>query len=95
MISIQLNRAGPFLILEIYAFQTTSEKDLKGNFRRANECRIVFRFDDVEDLSLAEFNHQNVLAGLHLSRRNHLIEVSMDSLSSESEAISCVNEWRL
>jgi hypothetical protein len=80
VISIQLNRAGPFLILELYAFQTTSEKDLRGNFRRKNECQIVFLFDDIEELSLAAFNHQNVLAGLHLSRRNNLIEVSMDSL---------------
>jgi len=80
VISIQLDRDGPSLIMETYVFQTTSEKDLRGYFRRANECHITFLFEDVEDVSLTDFNHQNVLAGFRLSRRNDLVEVWIDSL---------------
>ena len=80
VISLQLSRDGPSLVIEIYVFQTTRESDLRGYFRRANESRITFLFDDVEDLSLADFNHQNVLAGLRLCRGSDLIEVWIDPL---------------
>ena len=40
-------------------------------------------------MSLAEFNHQNVIAGIYLRMRNELIDVSIDGIFGLTSHFVC------
>ena len=50
---------------------------------------VVLRFDGIEDLVLEDFNHQNVMFGLDLSRADDRIKVEIDSVFGARCAFTC------
>jgi hypothetical protein len=60
-------RLGPTLETQVHAFETTKEVDEKGFYVLRHHVLVHFRFQDVVDLSLEGFNHQNALFGLEIS----------------------------
>lgn len=63
--------------LEIYFFKTSSEKDSQGNYKQTAHCRILLQLEEIELLELADFNYQNVIAGLSIERFEELIRVTL------------------
>lgn len=80
IISMKLIREGPVLQAEVYTFEITGTKDERGFYKRENACYITLTFEEISDTSLADFNHQNVIAGLRMRTVNDSVEVWMDAL---------------
>jgi hypothetical protein len=62
----------PSLESSIRVFEMSGEIDERGSYRLKNEVLVLFRFSKIVNLSLADFNQQNVLSHLeitHLSDR--------------------------
>ncbi|MCC6155952.1 MAG: hypothetical protein IT367_19450 [Candidatus Hydrogenedentes bacterium] len=59
---------GPSLAMDIKTFEMTSEVDAKGHFVLRNEKVVSLRFLSVTELELCDFNRQNVLLELEISR---------------------------
>ncbi|SRR6266478_1917961 len=57
---------GPTLETQVHAFEMTKEVDEKGFYVLRHHVLVHFRFQDVVDLSLEGFNHQNTLFGLEI-----------------------------
>lgn len=68
VLSITLDRNGASCTFKIHAFEMTSEIDGRGYFVSTRHTVVTLRFGEVSDLELADFNHQNVLMGLSLSK---------------------------
>lgn len=58
---------GPTLQLDVWAFDTTPDVDEHGKYQLRTSVRVAFRFDDVADVRLDNFNVQNVLFGLQFA----------------------------
>jgi len=56
------------VVTTIFVFESSNELTAEGHFRRIRETRATFRFHDCEDVTCAEFNHQNVISGLEITR---------------------------
>jgi hypothetical protein len=69
---IELDRSGPNLLLEI-----------EGPAGVVSKRVIPLRFCGIANLVLEEFNHQNVIFALHLTRRNEWSGASRERLRVE------------
>lgn len=58
---------GSAVEFEIHFWKTTGEVDDDGYFRLVNHNLVHFRFEDVRDVELVGFNHQNVIFELEIS----------------------------
>ena len=56
--------SGPTLEAHIHAFKMTSEVDEKGFYKLIKHTLVELVFEEIDVLSLTDFNHQNVLMGL-------------------------------
>ena len=61
VISLTLDRQGPKLVFLIHAWEMTDEVDDNGYFRKKKHSRVRFICDQIDEMSLDGFNHQNVL----------------------------------
>ena len=59
--------SGPELRVKVHAFEMTSEVNDKGYFKLIKHCIIELRFEQVSDVELRNFGHQNVIDGISLS----------------------------
>ena len=75
------DKPNPSLELIINVFQSTPEIDEKGYYKKINNCLVTLRFDNIEDLKLEGFNHQNVLWELDIkeAQKDSLIQVTMET----------------
>lgn len=76
------DRRNPSLELILNVFQSTPEIDMNGYYKTINDCLVTIRFENIEDLKLEGFNHQNVLWGLDIEEaeeKNNLIQVTMET----------------
>jgi hypothetical protein len=63
VLSIELNRTGVSKV-RVHTFQSTSEVDSKGFYVCDKHCIVTFVVDDITEVELTQFNHQNVLSDL-------------------------------
>lgn len=98
IISISLDRngeeewEGPILHAKIHVFQMGPEtKNTGGNFIFHHHSIVTFRFANVEDLEIKEFNQQNAINGLTLSEKyNERLKQNIFEVEFEqSFGVSC------
>jgi hypothetical protein len=67
IISLHLNRTGPSTLC-IHTWDTTGTVDSKGFYIHEKDAIVTFTLEEIENLELEGFSHQNVLGGLELNR---------------------------
>ena len=60
----------PYLQATIHVFEMTSQIDERGQYVLKNHVSVIFRFVEIYQLSLEDFDQQNVL------QRFHIVDVS-------------------
>jgi hypothetical protein len=68
VLTLALDRDASRCDMRIHAFEMTSEVDAEGYFVLGKHVIVSFRFEGVTNLELNDFNHQNVITELSLSR---------------------------
>jgi hypothetical protein len=68
VIRIELSRS-PDITMDVYLFATSSQLDNRGYYRREQESIVTFIFRGVYEVTLLDFNEQNVLQELAVSRQ--------------------------
>jgi hypothetical protein len=68
VLELSLDRRKARCSIKIHAFQMTSEVDGKGFFILDKHALVSFRLEGVVNLELNDFNEQNIIHGLVLSR---------------------------
>ena len=76
VVSIELHRSGLSRV-HVHAFQMTSAIGATGHYVCEKHTVIAFLLDDIQNVALEGFNHQNVLSGLHITRAENTVEVSL------------------
>src|ERR1700747_35787 len=69
VIKLRLDRdgsAGAQLEAEVHVFEMTADVTPDGFYRRRYHTLATLLFSGIDELSLDDFNHQNVLSGLSL-----------------------------
>jgi hypothetical protein len=71
ILAIRLDRGsgvsvGPSLEADVHLFEMTSEVLPTGFYVLRNHTLVSLRFDEIDNMKLADFNHQNVIYGLTL-----------------------------
>jgi len=77
IVRLELDRKEPFMLMEVYGFQTLKEVDKKGYYKRVNECVITLKFNDVTDIQLKGFNQQNVISSLEFTEESSLLKTEI------------------
>jgi hypothetical protein len=67
ILSVSLDRTGTSCI-RLHTWDMTGEVDSKGYYVLQNHVVVSFLLDDVTDLELTGFSHQNVISGLTVKR---------------------------
>ncbi len=68
VLGLTLDRDGPCCSLRVHGFEMTREVDDSGHFICAKHVVVTFRLTDLLALELDDFNHQNALMGLTITR---------------------------
>jgi hypothetical protein len=68
VLGLTLDRDGPRCSLRVHGFEMTREVDEAGYFVCAKHVVVVFHLTDLRVLELNDFNHQNALMGLTITR---------------------------
>ncbi|HYX71270.1 MAG TPA: Imm50 family immunity protein [Nitrososphaera sp.] len=100
VLRIVLDRNGartftPYLQATIHIFEMTSQIDERGGYVLKNHVAVTFRFIEIYELQLEDFNQQNVLQGLSIldvsDRQLERIkfEVSFDGIFGVSAKFQC------
>ena len=74
---------------EIYAFQGTAEVDSKGYYKTVNHCVVTIAFEEISQISLADFNQQNVLSCLIIEFREGHFEVVFQGIYGLQGRLAC------
>ena len=64
---VHLDRSGPSRI-RVHTWERTNELDSRRYYICRKYVIVTFIFENVRDLELAEFNHQNVVAAITLTK---------------------------
>jgi hypothetical protein len=78
IVELMLNRKNASCRLKVHGFRTTRDQDNAGYLVSVKHVVITFQLDEVTELELTDFNHQNVIDGLTLTRAangNYLLEM--------------------
>jgi hypothetical protein len=70
VLEVLLERANASCRVKVHGFRTTPDLDEKGYYVSIKHVVITFQFLQVEKLELTDFNHQNVIDGLDLTRQS-------------------------
>jgi len=85
----------PYLQATIHVFEMTSQIDERGIYALKNHVAVTFRFIEIYDLLIEDFNQQNVLQGLSIvdisERQLERIkfEVSFDGIFGMTAKFQC------
>ncbi|MBX9721690.1 MAG: immunity 50 family protein, partial [Candidatus Obscuribacterales bacterium] len=63
IIELHLKRQG-YSLLKIHTWHTSHKIDQQGLYEQDKHAIVTFQINDISDLELHNFNHQNVIAGL-------------------------------
>jgi hypothetical protein len=78
---------------KIHVFETTPTVGSSGAYVSRNHVLVTFKFSGVrEDISIRWFNHQNVIAALHINRQQSaepLVQVEIPSLYGADVSFTC------
>jgi hypothetical protein len=86
---------GPSLEAKIHVFEMTSEVDERNRYVLKNHVAVTIRFIEIYNLSMKDFNHQNVLQGLNIDDISDpqferiKFEVSFDGIFGISVRLQC------
>ena len=87
---------GPTVEMLVHAFEITSEVAPEGHHVLQKHSLIHFRFEQVSNLNLDEFNHQNAIFGLSITDEtgtgweNKFFRVGIDSSYGVGGSFNCV-----
>lgn len=70
VVELLLDRTNARCRVKIHGFQMTPDLDGKGFYVSTKHVVITFQFNKVEKLELTDFNHQNVLDDVGLTRQS-------------------------
>jgi len=68
VLGLALDREGPHCSLRIHGFEMTPKIDESGYFVCTKHVVVTFQITDLLTLELEDFNHQNALMGLMITR---------------------------
>lgn len=68
VLGLTLDREGATCALRVHGFEMTSEVDAKGYFVCAKHVVVTFIMGGLTEVELTDFNHQNALMGLSITR---------------------------
>jgi hypothetical protein len=69
IVSLHLNRRSPSSML-IHTWEMTNKVDERGFYVMEKHAVVEFIFEDISELELGGFSHQNVIFGLNLDRKD-------------------------
>lgn len=88
--SLEVRRPNTVLRMDIYVFISSPEIDARGYYKLENPSVVSFLFEDIDDLDIEDFNHQNVIEELLFSRIvDGRIEVKIHSIFGLFGSFSC------
>jgi len=87
IVSLTLNRIG-VSTLQVYAYHMTNELDDRGYYVLEKHVHVNFRMEEIFSLELFDFNLQNVIFGLILSRVEEGFEIKLDPCSGMSGTVA-------
>ena len=76
-----INGNGTLLELIIHLFEMTPEVDERGYYKLIKHNLVIIRFQEISDMRLEDFNHQNVILDLAINKssKEDYFEVNIDS----------------
>jgi hypothetical protein len=98
ILSVDFQRAvdgsGPDVYVKVHAFEMTSEVTERGYFKLIKHCIIELRFEQIDDVDLRNFGHQNVIDGISLSfasskEGSRRIAVEFEAITEMELSFSC------
>jgi hypothetical protein len=76
IVSLTLNRDTDSR-LRVHTFHTLNQTNERGHYRTTKHVVICFVLRDIESLELADFNHQNVISELELSKNEEGYSINL------------------
>ena len=76
VLSIELRRSG-LSSLSVHAWEMTGDIDPQGFYVLRKHVVVIFSFEGISDLQLADFSSQNVISGLKLQQLDDGYELSI------------------
>jgi Immunity protein 50 len=89
VVRLVLDREGVVLDLQIKVALSLAETDAAGYFKLENPTLVTFRFSDIDELEVRDFNQQNVITGLSFEIADDRIRVVIDPMSGLGGVFSC------
>jgi len=89
VLSLILDRSERTLDVAFYVFRTSGEHNSAGQFIRSDEVLVRMRFYGISELSLFDFNEQNVLSDLSLIEESTEKRVRLHGLYGLSGSFLC------
>jgi immunity protein 50 of polymorphic toxin system len=77
ILSLHLNRHGTSSLL-IHTWEMTKKVDERGFYVLEKHIVVEFVLDDISELELGGFSHQNVISGLELVKKGAGFELALD-----------------
>lgn len=68
IVELVLERTESRCRLKVHAFETTPDLDAEGYFISVKHVVVTFQLAHISELELTDFNHQNVIDGIGLTR---------------------------
>jgi hypothetical protein len=63
--------------------------DERGFYQISNHCIVTRRFDKIRELSIDDFNHQNVLAGIVFQMMEDTLHVTVEGIFGLAARFQC------
>src|SRR5258707_11285980 len=90
VLNLRLDRNGPVLTVSIFTFLVNrSATDERGYYRRTHSCIVTLSCHDVHDLSIEDFNLQNVIQELIIREDDDEVEVVFAGIYGLSARLRC------
>jgi len=78
------------MVIRVWTFKVhRGETDSKGYGKTTDHSIVTFRFDKPEDLVIEDFNHHNVLAGMHFSLIDKIVHVELEDIFGVHATFRC------
>jgi hypothetical protein len=77
IVSLHLNRHGPSYLL-IHTWEMTNKVDERGFYVMQKHVVVEFVLNDISELDLGGFSHQNVIFGLDLEKKDAGFTLTLD-----------------
>ena len=90
IVSLHLNRRGPSSLL-IHTWEMTSKVDDHGSYVLEKHIVVEFILEDISELDLSGFSHQNVIFGLGLEKKGEGFSLILDPCYGLAGTINAKN----